>query len=268
MSTGEIRRVAEELAIKIAEECIGFTGLDTDCISEAVIGFLRDAGPDAASRALTSAIQAAVLPRLPSMARMPAELAIEKVIVEVVDRIRTGGGGDDSGGPSNYNTFGFSLSVGTGAGWVTTFATPVERGAFDAVVEQPGVSSTPFHSLAELDIWVSSSFAISAFARIQIVEFADLYGGRIKYVFSRGQSSFRLRLGGGYGWVRHLIQLGEVYDTTLEGPGMVTLGLSWVRKINKSTNFVISPDYLQLFGAAPFGPSYHVDLSMGVEFGF
>ena len=161
--------------------------------------------------------------------------------------------------------------MGTGAGWVTEFATPVERGIFDARVDEPGISATPFHSLIEADIWVTNNVALSAFARIQIIEFADLYGARLKFVMSRSRSSeIRLRVGGGYGWIRHLIQLGEVFDTTLEGPGMVTVGFTWVKKINSSTNFILSPDYLQLFGPTtpvePYGPSYHVDLNLGVEF--
>ena len=64
------------------------------------------------------------------------------------------------------------------------------------------------------------------------------------------------------GHVRHLVKLGNRLDTTLEGIGHIALGMTYSYKFNDTLGFVLTPDYLHMFGASP---SYHLDVSFGLE---
>ena len=166
------------------------------------------------------------------------------------------------GGARKY--FGLSLNIGTGAGWVKDFAKPVTQKG--ARLKEAGFALAPFHTLVSADFWVSPSFSVGGFARIQIIEFAFLGGGRLQYRTSRsGPHEFRVRLGGGVGHVRHLVKLGNRLDTTLEGIGHVSLGVTYRYKFSDVIGFVLSPDYLHMFGESP---SYHLDVNFGLEFMF
>ena len=118
-----------------------------------------------------------------------------------------------------------------------------------------------------MDVWINDWLGISFFERLQIVEFAHLEGGRFKFkVHNSTNHALVLRVGGGVGHVRHLVQLsGGQLDTTLEGIGSATLGLSYMYKFGPVMSLVISPDYIQLFGESP---SYHLDLNIGLGFSF
>ncbi|MBV71718.1 MAG: hypothetical protein CMH52_10295 [Myxococcales bacterium] len=164
-----------------------------------------------------------------------------------------------SGGGRTY--FSLSANMGAGVGWVKEFAQPVTQKG--ARLKKPGLAPTPFHTLVSADFWVSRKISVGGFARIQIIEFAFLGGGRLQYKLSRsGPHETRLRLGGGVGHVRHLVKLGNRLDTTLEGIGHIALGMTYSYKFNDSLGFVLTPDYLHMFGASP---SYHLDVSFGLE---
>ena len=62
------------------------------------------------------------------------------------------------------------------------------------------------------------------YARVQLVEFSALGGVRVQYSFAPGAvHETRSRGGFGIGNVRHLVKLGSLIDTTLEGEYNVSL---------------------------------------------
>jgi len=155
------------------------------------------------------------------------------------------------------------LSLGTGGGIITDKAEPQNQTGFRV---SPGFALAPFHTLTEIDVWATHWLGIGGYARIQIVEFAWLAGGRLKFkVLESGSSKLIARVGGGYGNVRHLVDLGELLDTTLEGPYHWTLGAEWRYSLSDLMALVVSPDFLHLIGESP---SYQFDLNIGVAFQF
>ncbi|MEE2757636.1 MAG: hypothetical protein VYA30_13355 [Myxococcota bacterium] len=170
-------------------------------------------------------------------------------------------GDHDEDGRGARTYFSLSANMGSGVGWVKEFAKPVTQKG--ATLKKPGLAPTPFHTLVSADFWVSRKISVGGFARIQLIEFAFLGGGRLQYKLkSSGPHETRLRLGGGVGHVRHLVKLGNRLDTTLEGIGHVALGMTYSYKFNNTLGFVLTPDYLHMFGASP---SYHLDLNLGLE---
>lgn len=181
-----------------------------------------------------------------------------------VDEIASGStldGGGGGGGGQKMVTVG--VSVGTGAGYITDKAEPQNQTAFKV---SPGFALTPFHTMLEVDFWVTPWLGLGAYARVQIIEFAHLEGGRVKIqLFESGSSSMNARVGGGFGRVRHLVDLGELLDTTLEGPYHWTVGMTYRYAFNDTIGLIISPDFLHLIGDSP---AYQIDLNIGAEFAF
>ena len=170
--------------------------------------------------------------------------------------------GSDNSFSSGRKYFGMSLGLGTGFGWVTLFAKPVTQKG--ASLKEAGLAIAPVHTLTQLDFWLSPAFSLGGYARVQLVEFSALGGVRVQYSFAPGAvHETRLRGGFGIGNVRHLVKLGSRLDTTLEGEYNVSLGLTYRYKLSDSMGFVVMPDYLQMFGQSP---SYHLDLTLGVDF--
>ena len=155
------------------------------------------------------------------------------------------------------------IGIGSGVGSVTERATAQNQ---PSATIQPGFAPAPFHTFAELDFHVTPDFSLGAFARIQIVEFAHLEGGRLKYTFVKLDGHrVAARLGGGVGQVRHLVPLKNLRDTTLEGNAFYTLGVGYALELNRTISFVVSPDFVHLIGPSP---SLHFDLNLGVALGF
>lgn len=197
-------------------------------------------------------------------ARNPMVVRIKGGALGDLDEIPSGSGLDGSGGDDGERSFvSLSISVGTGGGFITDLAQPVtSKGA----QIRPGFAVTPFHSVLELDFWATQWFGISAFARVQIVEFAHLEGGRLKFrVFESPSSMFELRGGGGFGQVRHLVNLEGIFDTTLQGPYFYTLGASYLYRFTRTVALAISPDFMHMIGTSP---SLHFDFAAGVRFNF
>ena len=199
--------------------------------------------------------------------------AKDPLVIEIegdaVDGLASGSslvGGDedwDDGGKRARKYVTLAVSLGTGAGFITERATPENTKSADI---RPGFAVAPFHTLVELDVWVSEWFALGAYGRIQIVEPAVAEGGRLKFkVIDDGPHKLVLRVGGGFGRVRHLVNLGDVLDTTLEGPYHYTLGASYVYDLNDLFALVVSPDFIHLIGDSP---SQHIDFNIGVQVGF
>ncbi|MCB9528770.1 MAG: hypothetical protein R3F65_02280 [bacterium] len=193
----------------------------------------------------------------------PILIPIEGDVLGGVDEIASGSSLDGLGGGGGREYLSLTLSVGTGGGVITDRAEPQNQTGFRV---SPGFALAPFHTLIELDVWATEWLAIGGYARVQIVEFAHLEGGRVKVrVLEAGASQLHARVGGGYGFVRHLVDLGELLDTTLEGPFHWTLGVSWKYAFTPLMSLVVSPDFYHLIGDSP---SYHFDLNVGVSFDF
>ena len=175
-----------------------------------------------------------------------------------------GGYGYDVDGDNRDEKFAFSLGTGTGVGFVTRASVPVRNRS--AVLETEGLAVSVLHLLMEMDAWMTDTLSIGAFGRIQVVEFATLVGGRFQYRLNKsGKTETRLRLGGGYGKVRHLVKIQQRNDTTLDGPFCVNAGFVYLYRLSDAMKFKSALDYLQLFGESP---SYHADLSFGIELSF
>ena len=84
-------------------------------------------------------------------------------------------------------------------------------------------------------------------------------------VIDKGDNRLILRVGGGVGHVRHLVDLGDVLDTTLEGEFAYTLGASYVYQFDKDFGFLVTPDFIHLIGTSP---SPQLDLTFGISMGF
>jgi len=178
------------------------------------------------------------------------------------------GGGGEYGYGSDYGSgddnFAFSLGTGSGGGFVTKASVPVRNK--NAVLETEGFAASVLHLQMEMDAWLSESVSLGAFARVQVIEFATLFGGRLQYRLSKNRASeTRLRLGGGYGEVRHLVKIQERNDTTLDGPFCVTGGFVHLYRLSDAMKFKTALDYVQLFGDSP---SYHFDVTLGIELSF
>lgn len=175
------------------------------------------------------------------------------------DSLTGGEWGDDDSDGATRKYVSIGLSLGTGGGFITDLAQPQNQRTAEI---RPGFAVSPFHALLEVDFWAVEWFAITAYLRLQIVEFAHLEGGRLKFrVLNDGPHQLLLRVGGGFGRVRHLVDLQGVLDTTLEGPYHYTLGAGYVYKINEIFGFAVTPDFLHLIGDSP---SLHIDLNVGV----
>ena len=177
--------------------------------------------------------------------------------------LNDGGGWDDDDGASKRHYVTMSLHLGTGGGFITDRAEP--ETLTDKAIS-PGFAAAPFHTLIELDFWPHERFAISAFARVQIIEFAHIEGGRLKFkAVDTDAHDLILRAGGGFGRTRHLVDLQVGLDTTLEGPYMYTLGLSYEYAFSDRFQLLITPDFLHMIGDSP---SLHFDLGLGLQVGF
>lgn len=196
-------------------------------------------------------------------ARDPVSVAVRGDSLGDLDEIPSGsglgGGGDDDG---DREFVSLSLGVGTGGGFITDLAQPENQ---EGANIRPGFALAPFHALVEADFWIIERLALGAFARIQIIEFAHMEGGRLKFKAITGEHQLILRAGGGFGQVRHLVQLEGLLDTTLEGPYLYTLGASYVYQFNPTIGLHITPDFIHLIGPSP---SLHIDLSIGIRAGF
>ena len=134
------------------------------------------------------------------------------------------------------------------------------------VLSDEGFAPAILHLLVEADTWVTKKVSLGFFGRIQVVEYATLFGGRLQYRTSSSNSGeTRLRFGGGYGHVRHLVKIETRNDTTLDGPFCASGGFVYLKKLSGSMKFKTALDYVQLFGESP---SYHFDLTLGIELGF
>ncbi len=185
----------------------------------------------------------------------------------------TGDSSDDSGGddsaPRSHRVVSIGFALGTGAGRITANAQQVIQKGESKI--SPGFGWSPFHTLTELDFWLTPRVALGGFARIQIADFAHLEGGRVKFeAYKGGASHIMLRGGGGYGHAAHQVKLnhddGTSYlDYTLEGPFFYTLGMTWAYDFTKLFALTITPDFYHLIGPSP---SQHFDVSVGGQFSF
>ncbi|MCA9526397.1 MAG: hypothetical protein KC549_08895, partial [Myxococcales bacterium] len=197
--------------------------------------------------------------------RDPVTVAVKGDVLGDLDAMPSGsglGGEDDDGGGGDRKYVSVAVSLGTGGGFITDLARPQnQRGANI----RPGFALAPFHTLLELDFWLAERISLGAFARVQIIEFTHAEGGRFKYVAVTGTHQLILRAGGGVGRVRHLVDLEQVLDTTLEGPYFYTLGAAYTFQFNPTLGLQIVPDFIHLIGDSP---SLHMDLNIGLRASF
>ncbi len=208
-------------------------------------------------------------------AKDPILVQVEDDALGALDSIPSGSslvGGDDGddqweddldGSRAKRKYVSIAVSVGSGAGFITDLAEPENQRSKEI---EPGLALAPFHTLIELDFWATDWLSLGAFARVQIIEFTHAEGGRIKLrAVNSGGHQLLFRVGGGVGRIRHLIDLGQVLDTTLEGPFFYTVGVSYVFAFTDTVAFIVSPDFLHMIGDSP---SPHVDLNLGLQLSF
>ncbi|MEO1271795.1 MAG: hypothetical protein AAFX99_27190 [Myxococcota bacterium] len=144
------------------------------------------------------------------------------------------------------------LGIGSGGGFAT--AEPV----FHPQIEiDPGLAPSPLLAMVEVGFLITPSLHLSGFYRAQILERDDLGGGKLKWWFdNEGDWTLYTGVGGGYGRVRHTVDLGDAtcdlpasgcgfVDTTREGP--YHIGLAFGAAYNLSPNFAVVTDFYTMF---------------------
>lgn len=117
------------------------------------------------------------------------------------------------------------LSVGAGSGAGLATGDPIVN---PTVPIRTGLAPTPLHINAELGFYVLDSLTLGAFMRGQMVlltegiELEPIFGGKLAWWFdNEGPVRLYSGVGGGYGYVRHTVDLNptlDFVDTTREGP--------------------------------------------------
>ncbi len=117
------------------------------------------------------------------------------------------------------------LSVGAGSGAGLATGDPIVN---PAVPIRTGLAPTPLHINAELGFYLIESLTLGAFMRAQLVlltegvELEPIFGGKLAWWFdNEGAVRLYSGVGGGYGFVRHTVNLNptlDFVDTTREGP--------------------------------------------------
>jgi len=137
----------------------------------------------------------------------------------------------------------------------------------------PGLALAPFHVAGEIGVMITPEVHLSAFTRFQIIERPEggdqeIFGGRLRWWFdNEGALQMYTGLGGGYGRVRHTVNLAPVIDfvdTTAEGPihAGVNFGVAWM--LNPHFGLVTDSYTLILFPDV----SAHLDMTLGVRTSF
>jgi hypothetical protein len=176
------------------------------------------------------------------------------------------------------SSFEFSLVLGTGIGYINN---PVFLIRSEKTEVVSSIVPAPLHSRLDFDWMLSPTWAISAFTRIQVVEFAAAGGLALKVVPLRSSSlKWGFSLGAGYGFVRHAIpiiytdeqdQKQQGFDTSLQGPFFYQIGTSFKIPIDEGLDFAMGVDFMHLLNSDPndrIAPALHLDLNIGVSFGF
>jgi hypothetical protein len=164
-------------------------------------------------------------------------------------------------GPRQY----VFLQVSAGGGFGLATGTPVVMKQLEI---NPGLAPAPFHVVGELGVMITESLHLSGFYRKQIVELEDLFGGKLRWWFD-SESSWRAytAVGGGYGHVRHTVDLrpaAEFVDTTREGPLHGGVGFGFGYAFNDHTMLCIDFYTLILFPTI----SAHMDANLGFRVSF
>ena len=154
-----------------------------------------------------------------------------------------------------------TIFIGAGSGLGVATGRPVLNSSYNV---NPGMAPAPFHLLAELTFHVTPMFSICGFARIQLVESEQLFGGKVRFnLDDEPPFLFYLGVGGGYGEVRHTVDLSpalDFVDTTLEGPGHAGLDVGISYDITDHFSVVAGTYIMVLFDVF----SVHIDLNVGV----
>ncbi len=171
---------------------------------------------------------------------------------------------DDGQSSSNRRYVSFGVSLGTGSGYIKDTA-EASRNKNSQI--QPGFSLAAFHTLIELDFWITKWLSLGGFSRLQFAsDFDHLEGGRLKFnVLNSGDHNLMLRVGGGLGHIRHTVTINGLLDTTTEGPYTWTVGAAYRWSFSKHFDFISAIDFYHLLGDSP---SYHFDLNLGVAVSF
>lgn len=172
-------------------------------------------------------------------------------------------------GTSSGRQFVFlQLTVGSGMG----FATANPHFHPDLRIN-PGLALAPLHVNGELGVMITPDVHLAAFTRFQIVERPqggdqEIFGGRLRWWFdNEGDFQMYTGLGGGYGRVRHTVNLAPVIDfvdTTAEGP--IHAGVNFGVAYMLSANFGLVADFYTLILFPDV--SAHLDGTVGIRTSF
>jgi hypothetical protein len=163
-----------------------------------------------------------------------------------------------------------SVGVGTGGGLAT--AEPEIMG--DEVDLNPGVAPTPLHIYVDAMFRFAETFEVGPFLRLQLVllddavELEPLVGLKLKVFFdNEGPTRVYGSFGGGYGYVRHTVNLAptvEFIDTTREGPGHGGLGFGVTHHFSEHVGLLFDAWAMGLFDEV----SVQLDLNLGLLLSF
>lgn len=141
--------------------------------------------------------------------------------------------GEADGGPSEGpggRHVSLALGIGTGGGLAS--GEPLVMG--NQVDLNPGIALTPLHFYFDALYHFGNGFEFGPFVRFQTVLLQNgiepevIVGGKFKWYFEDlATTRMYVSVGGGYGYVRHTVDLNptiDFVDTTQEGPGHAGVG--------------------------------------------
>jgi hypothetical protein len=166
----------------------------------------------------------------------------------------------------------FSTAIGIGTGGGLASGAPLVFGS--QVDLNPGIALTPLHFYFDALFHLGFGIEFGPFIRFQTVllqtkiENELIIGGKVKWLFANTEA-YRMyaSLGGGYGHVRHNVDLSptiDFVDTTREGPGHGGAGFGFVYLFTPNVGFLIDVYSMVLFNQV----SVQLDVNSGLYFSF
>lgn len=168
--------------------------------------------------------------------------------------------------------FQLSAVVGTGFGVVKGMTENCHKDTRCQKNEGPvfqgvglGVASVPLFVRADLVFNLPKSFQVGAYARIQIIDFAYMFGGLVRYVFLNQPHRLYLGVLGGWGDATAKINLGPKFQNftdvyRLKGSGHAGLQFGFMWSFHKNIGFVVDLTALVHF---PTKVNFQAEVAIG-----
>ena len=89
-ATAVLKEKGLDLAQAVATDCIGWTGLDEDCVTGKVTDFLKEAGVEVGTAIVKEQLGIVVVPKLPGALQSTGQDLLDKIVDEIVEELTNG----------------------------------------------------------------------------------------------------------------------------------------------------------------------------------